>query len=608
MIDHRRCIELAAIGIDFPLGDADARLLDEHLRGCAPCRAEAAALRGDSAALIALPPVEPPGWVRRAIGRRYGLRRGVVLLAAAVVLAVTVGVALAVGANLQAVIEPTPSPTPAASKSTPTPFPSASPSSTASPTAAASPSSSPSPSPSPSQSPSPSPSRSGSIPSGVPAAYPVGSGTAWMGAGPDGGTWLLTRSGELGVGAGVVSTLGLVDSSGRPRPGWPIALPGWRCGEDSPPHGLAVAADGAIRLVCVEDTAIDGPHRHVAFAFDSTGPLPGWPVELGASELSLTPVVVGDELVILADEIGSTDGSASTAQPAAWWLIAISAAGEVRIGQRYEVADAAGSFDVRLAANGIAYRLVSDTSSGTLRTLIDAFDLDGGRPGWPASIPGRASQPVVGPDGSLVVVRWDTFGSSTAQTWAIDTDGVAVATSLDLPVDPVDDRTGAGAVLLAPIVSGDGSLWVVGTDPTNQPAVVRVVPGVGIGPAIPLAKPLQPQGLCDSADTGCGVWRSVPVAGADGTLYVPESAVGGPGLSSSAGGSLVAIAPNGKGPSGWPIDLPDPMAGYWSLLLRADGTMDVLTVTPTGPGDLWSLAIIRPDGTTAGSTVLVEPS
>lgn len=427
-----------------------------------------------------------------------------------------------------------------------------------------------------------------------------------MGPGPDGSIWVLTQSGELDVGSGVVSTLGLVDSGGRSRPGWPIALTGWSCGEDSPPHGLAVAADGSVRLVCTEATAIDGPQKHVAFAFDATGPLPGWPVELPGSALSLTPVVVGDELLILADEIGSTDGSPSTAQPAAWWLVGVSAGGEVRVGQRYAVADAAGSFDVRLAANGIAYRLEYESTSD--RTVIDAFDLGGERPGWPATIPGRASHPAVGRDGSVVVVRLDKSGPITAQTWTIESDGVAVATSRDFPLDPSDDRTGAGAVLLPPIVAGDGSLWVVGTDGTNKPAVVRVVPGVETAPPIPLAKPLQPQGSCDSADTGCGVWRSVPVAAVDGTLYVPESVVGGPGLSASGGGSIVAIAPDGHGPAGWPIDLPDPMAGCWSLLPRADGTLDVLEVTPTDRGDIWTLAIVRPDGQTVGSIVLIQPA
>lgn len=595
MIDHRHAIELAATSVDFDLDDDDREQLDAHLRACESCRFEVSGLHRDASALASLPALQPPTWVRRVVGRPHGPRRAVLLLAAALVLATTVGVALAVGATLRDRSAPSTGPAPLRSATlvSGSERPSAE-----APTSVLS-----------SASPSPAPS-SGPLPIAKPTSFPAGAGSAWMGPGPDGGVWVLAdHSGGVGADAASVTVLGLLDRTGQPMPGWPIALTGWRCGEDAPPHGLAVAADGSIRLVCTEDSTSDGPQRHVAFAFDAAGrALPGWPVELPRSNLSLSAVVVGDELRILASEIASTDGSTSTAQAAAWWLIGVSASGEVRVGQRYEVADAAGSFDVRIASDGIAYRLAFSGVLDTVQTAITAFDLGGVRPGWPVTVDGIASEPAVGKDGLLVIVRPAKGQTTSAQTMSIaPSGGNAIVTSGNLPVDPLDDRTGAGSVLLAPIVASDGSAHVMGTNGA-QAAVVRVDPGSGIDPRVLLEKPLQPQGTCNAQDTGCGAWRTPPALGPDGTLYVPESAVGeGGGLVSSAGGTLVAIAPDRSSPSGWPVFLPDTMAGFWALLARDDGTIDALAVTPADKGNTWTLVILGPDGKTRASTVVLLP-
>jgi hypothetical protein len=592
MIDHRQAIDLAAASIDFVLDEIDRQSLDDHLRACAPCRAEALALRGDAEALAVLPAIAPPTWVRRAVGRRYGPRRAVLLVAAALVLGATIGAALAVGAVLRHDVAPDVSPSRAPRPTLASVGPS--------PSAVASQSLLSSPLPS-----------VGPLPIPTAASFPTTSGSAWMGASPDGGTWVMTvHDGGSVADPTSVSVVGLIDSSGRPRPGWPIALTGWRCGEDGPPRALPVASDGSIRLICAEDNASGGPQRHAGFAFDAAGrALPGWPVELPGTGLTTSAMVVGDELRVVASEIASLDGQTSPEQAAAWWLVAVSANGDVRLGRRYEVADAAGSFDVRIAADGIAYRLAFTVSADTVRTEITAFDLDGVRPGWPVTVDGITSQPAIGPNGALVVVRLTKGQQVTAQVLSIaPTGGNAVVASGDLPLDPFADRTGAGSVLIAPIVAGDGGVWVVGTFGSTKPSVVRIVPGTGIGPRISLAMPLQPQGSCSAQDTGCGVWRSLPVAGADGTLYVPESAVGeGGGLTSSAGGSLVALGPDGKTSAGWPVFLPDSMAGYWSLLSRSDGTVDAFAVVPIDSGNQWSLGILGTDGKTRASIPVIAP-
>jgi hypothetical protein len=431
-----------------------------------------------------------------------------------------------------------------------------------------------------------------------------------MGPGPDGDVWVLAdHSGGVGVDATSVTVLGLLDRTGRPRPGWPISLVGWRCGEDGPPRGLPVSSDASIRLVCAQDTTSDGPQPRAAFAFGADGrALAGWPVELPGGALSTSAVVVGDELRILDSEVASTEGQTSSALAAAWWLTSVSAAGDVRTGERYSVADAAGNFNVQIAADGVAYRLEFSGAQATIETVITAFDLNGVRPGWPITIPGFASQPVVGPDGLLEIVRLSQGETVTAQTMSIaSTGGAPVATSGDLPLRPLDNTTSAGSILMSPVIASDGSMYVVGTADSTVPAVVRIGPGSAVGPLIRLAKPLQPQGSCSAQDTGCGTWRAVPVVGPDGTLYVPESAVGSGGVVSSTGGSLVAIPPDGSIPGGWPITAPDTMAGYWSLMARSDGEIDALVVVPTDPGNQWSLVIVGPDGRTRGSAVLIQP-
>ena len=592
MIDHRRALFLAATAIDFDLDPAERRQLDEHLAGCAACTSDTAALRADAALLAALPPIEPPAWVRRAIGRPRGPQRAVLLVAAALLLVVTVGVALAVGAAVRdRIVPPVVPPSPPITAPSP---------SGASPSAASTPVASGAVSPLPSVSP-------GAVPVVTTTSFPAGSGSAWIGPGPDGSVWVLAdHPGEGDAGASV-AVFGLIDSAGQPRPGWPLRLDGWRCAADGPPHGLPIAADGSIRLVCAQDTLVDGPQRHVGFAFDIDGQaLPGWPIELPATGLTNTAVVVGDELHLVASEIASTEGQASSAQAAAWWQVVVSATGDVRTGRRYEVADAAGNFDVRLAADGIAYRLTFSGTTAAIRTEITGFDLDGIRTGWPVTVDGIASQPVVGPDGGLVA-RLMKPGLSSHVVFIGPAGAAEVTASADLPIDPLDDRTGAGAVLLGPIVAADGSAWVVGTVDSTKPAVVRVAPDGSIGQPIPLDLPLQPQGACSGQDTGCGVWRAVPVVGPDGTLYIPESAVGGPGLSSSSGGSLVAIRADGSTRTGWPVFLPDSMAGFWTVLARPDGTVDALAVVATDAGNVWALQLLGPDGSVRSSTPISQP-
>jgi hypothetical protein len=586
MIDHRSALELAATAIDFALDEDERLRLDRHLVTCPSCQADAKALRGDAVALAALPAIAPPTWVRRVIGRRRGPRRAVLLVAAALLLMGTIGAALAVGAALRHEVAPVlvPSSGPAPSG----------------PSASARPSTAASPSPGPSLGPLPVPQA---------AAFPSTSGSAWMGASPDGGTWVLTVDDGTGDTPTSISVIGLLDASGGPRPGWPISLTGWRCAGDAPPHGLPVAVDGSIRLVCAQDSPVEGPFRHAGFAFDTAGrALPGWPVELPDVGLTTSAVVVGDELRGVASEIASTEGQTSPEQAAAWWLIAVSADGQVRTGERHEVPDAAGSFDLRLAADGNAYRLTFSGTTAEVRTEITAIGMEGLRAGWPLTVDGIASQPVVGPDGSLAIVRMTKPGLESRVLWFAPGGGAPIATSGNLPLDPMDDRTGAGAVLLSPIIGADGTTWVVGTVDSSKPAVAHLVRGSAAVNLYLRGLPLQHHGTCPPEDSGCGVWRALPAIRPDGTLLLPENPTGDDGgLVASGGGSLVALAPNGTTPDGWPVFLPDTMAGYWSVFAARDGMVDTLAVVPTDAGNEWSFVILGQDGAVRATTPIIRP-
>jgi hypothetical protein len=587
MIDHRDAIELAATSLDFALDDADQQRLDEHLQGCESCRLETAGLHRDAAALASLPDLAPPTWVRTVIGRPRGPRRAVLLVAAALVLSLTVGVALAVGAVLRDRLEPAPQP------SAPPTVPSVAPS--RGPSIDISPSASP---------------QVGLLPVAKPTSFPVAAGSARIGAGPDGGVWVLVDHPGVGDSDVSTSTVALLGRDGTPLSGWPIRYDGWSCGDDAPPHGLPVAADGSLRLVCAEDMTSEGPQRHVALALGVDGrQLPGWPVDLSTVGLDLPPVMVGDELRILASEVGSADGGGP--QTAAWWLMSVSPAGALQVGRRFEIADAVGNFDVRLGADGVAYRVaIADQPAPAPPVVseITAIDLGGERAGWPVTVEGFASHPVVGPDGLLYIVRRVGSGAGArAQTMTIEPGGgAATATTDGLEIDPLDDRTGAGARVMGPIVAFDGAAAVIGSDATGQMLYIVDGPQAARGfTPTRLEKPLQPIGVCDPQDTGCGVWRAVPAVGRDGTLYVPESAVGeGGGLASSSGGALVAIGTEG-GAKGWRIFLPDSMAGFWSVVPRPDGTILALAAIPQDAGPNFDLMILGEDGTALSTTHLV---
>ena len=122
-----------------------------------------------------------------------------------------------------------------------------------------------------------------------------------MAPGPEGGLYVLVADMS---GPSSRSLLALLDTQGRPRAGWPIALVGWDCAQAGwhPRDPLLTADDGSVRLVCYGNSGSGEPEHSRAFAFDPKGrSLFGWPVDLPDEvrwwEQSR---VVDDRLVVVA--------------------------------------------------------------------------------------------------------------------------------------------------------------------------------------------------------------------------------------------------------------------------------------------------------------------
>jgi len=384
-----------------------------------------------------------------------------------------------------------------------------------------------------------------------------------MAPGPDGGLYVLVvdQAATQPSGPGSRSVLALLDAQGHPRTGWPIALVGWACSSGYWHWPLPVtAADGSVRLVCSASTAPGEPVHARAFAFDSRGrPLDGWPVDLPDQVSPSQASVVGDTLVVMAQEVGEWDeASAATCgelfpigqSSGVWWLVSVAADGTLRVGGRHEVPDAEGYGFPQLGPEGIAYQLAYAGCGTKIRTL--AFDADG---------------------------RVSPVASGEVPIWVLGTFSGAG------PSDPAVLVAADGAAFLL----SDDRRTVYGLDPSGQ--VLAGWP-YDAGPAW-----MQWRGSCPADVTGCGVDLSTAAVGPGDVLYLPR-----------AGRRLVAIGPDGRVRAGWPVVLTRPGAEFWSVVVGSDGTAYALAIEPEA-GDRTSATVlaIGPDGRVRYRVTVVEP-
>jgi outer membrane protein assembly factor BamB len=404
--------------------------------------------------------------------------------------------------------------------------------------------------------------------------------------------------------------LALLDSAGRPRPGWPIQLAGTTsCGQ------LLAVDDGSVRVLCGLDNPYGSPHAPTqAFAFNSSGrSLAGWPMDprpssaAEGSDWSAIGRVVGDELRVFNGVVDTATENAIFAAT----LATVAGDGVLTAGTQVPM----GSCCVHvfgIGPDGAGYDVQPGAASfegPDEPSLISALDASGLRAGWPVSIDGVASAPAFGPGGRIVL----SVGSTPRQSTRIlifDRDGQAAsARSPELPIATVDKNagdTGGCPVGMpeAPVVAKDGTIFVYSE---IESAIQALDPSLGTMTGWPFetATPLvrARPGLESEHEAGYCPASVVPATGPDATLYLSLEA-----RNTAVGGSIVAVGPNGRARAGWPVELKRAGGEFWSVVVGSDGTVYALAVEPeAGGSSSASILAIAPDSTVLYATTIVEP-
>jgi hypothetical protein len=393
-----------------------------------------------------------------------------------------------------------------------------------------------------------------------------------MAPGPDGRLYVVVR------GEGTSTIIGL-DARGRLLAGWPRALTDWTdCWIG------VVKSDGSVRLVCRSQ---DGTVRAFAFSPHARR-LDGWPVNVTAAAgkefsdydhyatASDEPRIVGNRLFILLQR---WDGDQALK------LVRISAGGRATDGKAFLLTGGKCVIGwVRaLGADGTAFAVRQRTGSGCSgddASKIWAFGIGGVRAGWPVTVSGMASGPVVGPEGRVYVVR--SVGSSSARIRVFRRDGTRIdAWSPLLRVEPSSAWYGAGGWTPAPpVVAADGSAWLVGGpngaySATPYTKAYALTARASVRPGWPWRSQatVSLRGMSSACDTGWGSLRVEPVAGPGRILYIALEPA-----TEAAGGRVVALEPDGDARHGWPITLARPGSRFRSVEIGATGTVYALAI------------------------------
>ena len=444
-------------------------------------------------------------------------------------------------------------------------------------------------------------------PSAATTSLPVHTGRVQMAASSEGGLYVVISAPVESVGGPPGrSTLALLDSTGAPHAGWPIVLLGWTCdapGGGNSPWPPASAADGSVRLLCYSDPAPDGTWHWRAFAFDSDArSMAGWPVDIPGA-ISDPPRLVGDVLYAVAHRYDRVDSSTSK-YAAAFWIVSVDAAGTLRVGKHFDLADAQHSANAQLGRDGSGYLVTYLDSATGSETQVTSFDLGGLRSGWPTDLEGLWSLPAFGPRGRIYMTAvWPD--PRTTRTLVFDRNGRAVPVGSDvLPIAAINTRSGAGPSGAGTIVADDGTAFIL-SDADGRVTVFRLDAAGQVMAGWPYKGDVGLQWLrsCLPRDTGCGQWLSLPAVGPEDMLYVPQASA-----DVAIGGSILALDPNGRVHPGWPVALRRPGWEFSSIVVSPAGTAFALAVAPD-PGGHSSATVlaIAQDSTVLYRMALVEP-
>jgi hypothetical protein len=404
------------------------------------------------------------------------------------------------------------------------------------------------------------------------------------------------------------SVLARLDRSGKPGPGWPIAV------ADSTTCDLVLPAeDGTVRVIC----SLKRPEgREIApigaFAFDALGrSLPGWPVLFrdDGMEGYLAARVIGDYLAIHAwapngdsDDEGQPLGDGR--------IITVAADGSVRRGKQVEHANDCCADTWAIGPDGTSYGSIQhllDAQTAPTSSRFLAVSFEGLPPFFPIEIDGIASGPAFDADGRIHIIV-NGGPDRHARTLVIETPGkVAPNDFPDLGFTATGDCTGIEGtceVPAAPLVGPDGSAFVVGAD-FNKTIVANVwlTGEVHAGWPFRSGGGHQGTGFCPATDICEGYTLASPALGPDNVLYMIHRAA-----NDSIGGSLVAILRYGQLAPGWPVELVRAGAEFWSVVVGSDGTAYALAIEPeSGDASSATVLAIAPDSTVVWKRTIVTP-
>ena len=591
---HEGFLDLAAAAIDFDLDEYERAELDRHIAGCDDCRRAVAAFHDDAVAiasgarprLLAARSVEILADTLRPRKHSPPVRH-VALAAIVVVLAAGVGAAI-----IAYVLGPR----------DPVVVARASPSPSSAPSASVEPTSRPTHRAGMKAQPPSGPARPVEPPSS--GALPV------RGQGQELGTDIRLAPGaavELYVSIptpdGTV-LVALVDSTGHPRVGWPIVL------EQTPSCSqLLPVMDGSVRIVCTSANT-EGNSLGVvrAYAFDREGTsLPGWPVDLDryGADGYFAGRVTGDELTVLAwtslgDQI-QPDQPAGNA-----WIMSIAPDGSVDVGTKVSYGTDCCIDTWVVGPEGVAYGTVhhfADTRAGARSELV-AIGATGVPAGFPVAIVGSASRPTLDAAG-LIHMTVGTPNERPSGTLVFDTTGRTVdASSGEMDLAPTSEVLGAGAIPVAPLVGRDGTTFVI-----DLSGGITTIAGLGpsgqLMPGWPYRShvELQRTGICQDGEVCQRTSWGAPAIGRDDTLFLLHAAT-----TSTAGGSIVAVGPDGSVVAGWPVGLKRAGSEVWSIVVAPTGNAYALAVEPE-PNRSHSATILAlaPDSTVLYTLTIVEP-
>jgi hypothetical protein len=366
--------------------------------------------------------------------------------------------------------------------------------------------------------------------------------------------------------------------------------------------------DGSVRVVCAADNSIaeQGPTRAFAFAADGRA-LPGWPIEL-PSVCCAEGRVMGNALTLYAREYpGETvDG----------WIVSVAPDGSVRNGERVTYPHCCDDLWA-VGPNGVAYRVIlygDETGAPARSELAMAIGPEGLIAGFPVTISAIASTPAFDAAGRIhLTVAPVTVTSpyrGPARTLVFDTDGQAVeggSGDLGFVAEAMcvglEGSCGGPA---APLVGADGTTFVIaaGFDSTTAARVSASGQVMAGWPYRSEARHESKVTCVPPPDTCEGGYNVTnPAIGPDNVLYLVHAAV-----TSSAGGSIVAIGQDGRVVAGWPVALQRPGAEFWSVVVGSDGIVYALAVEPEA-GDTSSASILAfaRDSTVLYTTTVIEP-